>query len=337
MKGKYIYGIINNNGNLRFSSKGFFSRKPYTVSYSGISAVVKDAPIKVYEADQKGLLSHNSVLSEIMKTTSVLPLSYGTIARSEDEIKGLLKNAYSAIVEKLAKIKDKLEFDLEVIVVNEQPILNEILENNKGIKVLRNNLLAQGKEAKMQDKLLIGGMIAKEVEKYKIGAAKDIIAWLKAHSADYKIIGGKNLLLNVVFLVHKTKMNDFESYIYKLGDKYGDRLKFKYAGPLAPYSFVELKLLMINFNAVDNARKQLGLGEEATLKEIKDAYRKLAQEHHPDKNPGDNFKEEEFKKIADAYKLLYEYTKRYPKNCYIFKPEEITEFSVLLKENSLNE
>lgn len=337
MKGKYIYGIIKSDNNIRFSSMGLFRKKPYSISYNGISAVVKDAPVKIYEADQKGLLSHNSVLSEIMKNTSVLPLSYGTIAKSEDEVKGLLKNAYPVIVEKLAKIKDKAEFDMEVTVVNEQPILNEILEKNKEIKALRNNLLAQGKEAKIQDKLLIGSMIAKEVVRYKLDAAKEIMAWLNPYCSEHKVIGGTPFLLNSVFLVYKPKMKDFESAIYKLGDKYGDRLKFKYAGPLAPYSFVELKLLMINFNTIDNARKQLGLSEEAALKDIKDAYRNLAQEYHPDKNSGDTVKEEEFKKIADAYKLLYEYTKRYPRNRYIFKPKEVTEFSILLKETGHDE
>jgi DnaJ-class molecular chaperone len=43
---------------------------------------------------------------------------------------------------------------------------------------------------------------------------------------------------------------------------------------------------MANFNEIEEARKLLGLGEAATLDEIKRAYRTLAHRHHPDKHGG---------------------------------------------------
>jgi molecular chaperone DnaJ len=48
----------------------------------------------------------------------------------------------------------------------------------------------------------------------------------------------------------------------------------------------------------------LGVGQEATAEEIKKAYRKLAQTHHPDANPGDAAAEEKFKEISEAYATL---------------------------------
>ena len=50
--------------------------------------------------------------------------------------------------------------------------------------------------------------------------------------------------------------------------------------------------------------KTLGLTEGATAEEIKKAYRKLAQEYHPDANPGDSEAEETFKEISEAYATL---------------------------------
>ncbi|HET8739907.1 MAG TPA: molecular chaperone DnaJ [Acidimicrobiia bacterium] len=48
----------------------------------------------------------------------------------------------------------------------------------------------------------------------------------------------------------------------------------------------------------------LGVAETATQEEIKKAYRKLAQTHHPDANPGDESAEERFKEISEAYATL---------------------------------
>ncbi|HJQ76560.1 MAG TPA: molecular chaperone DnaJ [Acidimicrobiia bacterium] len=48
----------------------------------------------------------------------------------------------------------------------------------------------------------------------------------------------------------------------------------------------------------------LGVAESATPEEIKKAYRKLAQKHHPDANPGDTAAEDRFKEISEAYSIL---------------------------------
>ncbi len=54
----------------------------------------------------------------------------------------------------------------------------------------------------------------------------------------------------------------------------------------------------------------LGVGREATAEEIKKAYRKLALQFHPDRNPGDGAAEERFKGCAEAYEVLADPEKR---------------------------
>ena len=48
----------------------------------------------------------------------------------------------------------------------------------------------------------------------------------------------------------------------------------------------------------------LGVGKNATPEELKKAYRKLALQYHPDRNPGDKEAEEKFKEAAEAYDVL---------------------------------
>jgi len=54
----------------------------------------------------------------------------------------------------------------------------------------------------------------------------------------------------------------------------------------------------------------LGVSRNATLEEIKTAYRNLAKKYHPDRNPGDKSAEEKFKEISVAYGVLSDPQKR---------------------------
>mgnify|MGYP003329335362 CR=1 FL=1 len=54
----------------------------------------------------------------------------------------------------------------------------------------------------------------------------------------------------------------------------------------------------------------LGVAKSASADEIKKAYRKVAMQYHPDRNPGDKAAEEKFKEAAEAYEVLSDADKR---------------------------
>ena len=54
----------------------------------------------------------------------------------------------------------------------------------------------------------------------------------------------------------------------------------------------------------------LGVSKSATADELKKAYRKVAMQYHPDRNPGDKAAEEKFKEAAEAYEVLSDSQKK---------------------------
>jgi len=79
--------------------------------------------------------------------------------------------------------------------------------------------------------------------------------------------------------------------------------------------------VVASFEEIDKARRLFGLQEFASLKEIKQAYRKKAFMYYPDKSGSKNDQSEEvMKSLNESYKLLMEYCSRYE---YSFKEEDI--------------
>jgi len=79
---------------------------------------------------------------------------------------------------------------------------------------------------------------------------------------------------------------------------------------------------LLNFEEIDKARKLLGFPQQATLNEIKDAYRRIAKEYHPDKQRPGKKKElsQKMAQINKAYKILMEYVEKYT---FCFSEEEV--------------
>jgi DnaJ-class molecular chaperone len=76
-----------------------------------------------------------------------------------------------------------------------------------------------------------------------------------------------------------------------------------------------------NFHEIDEARKLLGLGQAASLNEIKSAYRRLANQHHPDRHDDtDQGNNEMMKKLNLAFKLLMDFCTSYK---YSFEQEDV--------------
>ncbi len=75
---------------------------------------------------------------------------------------------------------------------------------------------------------------------------------------------------------------------------------------------------MMEYDSIEEARKRLGLGKTATLDEVKEAYRRVAREAHPDRG-GDA---KAMAEINRAYDTVIQYISGYR---YSFRSEDVME------------
>jgi hypothetical protein len=115
------------------------------------------------------------------------------------------------------------------------------------------------------------------------------------------------MVANVALLVDEAGRGSLDQRLKSLDEEFEGRLLFRCVGPLPPYSFATVEVQAPSFEAIDEARRCLGLEETVPPGEIRQAYRWLASQLHPDHNPDDPQAEAHMAELTQAYKLLTDY------------------------------
>lgn len=307
--GVYLYGIIQDNQARRWALAGIGGAEAvYTICQNGLGAIVSDGAMELYEATQENLLAHNKVLEETMKAFWVLPLRLGTVARSETEVRAFLQKASRPLRETFSQLEGRAEFDVEAE-WHGDGIFKLIAEENEKIREHKERIAAAGKAVGPQEQIAMGMLVAEAINQRKAQVSQAIEEKLKALSERASPLKArtKETVFNAAFLVSQETRSAFEEAIYRLGDQYGKLLKFRYAGPLPCYSFVNLQVRMVDFKAIDEARRALGINEDVSVDKAKEAYRRLVPTCHPDRNPDDPKAPQRFQEVVESYRLLLGY------------------------------
>jgi hypothetical protein len=242
-RGKYVYCVIYGDKPLSFGPLGIGidPTDVHTVNYKDIAAVVSDTAIAVHEPTRANVLAHERVNETVMRDHTVIPMSFGTVFKTRDDIHELLRSAYEAFKDVLVKMEDKLEFGLKVL-WDRDLIIKELEKDNEDIRRLKGEITSQKGStyfARMQYGRLVDAALQQRSEKY----VHDIFEALRpvsvASRANKPI--GDRMIMNAAFLVRRDKEEDFDAVVKKIGATHTN-VTFKYTGPWPPYNFVNIRL-----------------------------------------------------------------------------------------------
>ena len=244
-EGKYIYCIVNSKQDRHFGPIGVGGRRDevLTIGYEDLSMVVSNHPLTKLVVSRENMITHEKVIEEVMKEfDSVLPVRFGTIASSADEIRNLLDNRCREFQNLLKNMERKVELGVKGLWKNMSLIFKEIVEDNKDIKKIKESIQKDKNKKNIQAKMEVGKMVAQALVKKKEKESAKITDELKIAAYDYKLNKtlGDEMFMNAAFLVDKGREKEFDNMMDDLGDAHKDRVKFMYSGPFAPYNFVNI-------------------------------------------------------------------------------------------------
>lgn len=243
-EGKYIYCIVEAKQERNFGPNGVGPRgdEVLTIGYDDLSMVVSNHASARVPASRENMLAHQRVIEQVMtEFDSVLPVQFGTVASSADEVRNLLDRRYREFNSALVDMDHKVELGLKGLWKDMNVIFDEIVEENKTIKGLKQTLRSKGSQD-VSSKMKVGRLVKEALEKKNEKQAEEVVDRLRRTSYEHKLnaTSGDEMFMNTAFLVGKGWEKEFDNIMDDLSDEYEDRMKFMYSGPLPVFNFVNI-------------------------------------------------------------------------------------------------
>jgi hypothetical protein len=245
--GYYIYAIIRSAQDRSFGPIGIGAGGDdvLTIGAGELSMVVSRHGLAKFAVSRENLIAHERVIEAIMKEyDSVLPVRFGTIAASADEVRNLLERRSGEFKNLLDAMDHKIELGVKAMWKDLKTIYKELAVEDKDIKRAQGEIRnAKGKRnlgADIELGRLVEGALAKKKEKEREGVAQT----LRRIASDCKLTktSGEAMFMNASFLVQKGREKEFDNIMEDLTDRHRSRIQFLYAGPLPVFNFVNVAI-----------------------------------------------------------------------------------------------
>lgn len=240
---KYIYGIVDQSAESSYGSIGINEGNVSVISIGPLGAICSDVSDARIRPERKNLAAHNAVIKRIIEDATVLPMSFGTIADSVDEVQGILKKNKVQFAGQLKRLNGKVEMGLRISLI--VPNIFEYMVNSEPeLSDLRDRIYAGHRVPTHNDQIELGRTFNRLLEEARENYLSSVMEVLTPLVVEIKSNPPRNEseVANLAALINRNQMQRFEDGIQEAALLFDNNFSFDYNGPWACFNFVDLTL-----------------------------------------------------------------------------------------------
>ncbi|GAM14474.1 gas vesicle synthesis GvpLGvpF [Mesobacillus selenatarsenatis SF-1] len=213
----------------------------YTIHHQDTAAVVSRVNGEVLP-ERQNLLAHQQGIMEVMKTHTVIPMSFGNVFNSEEDVILILEHLSKELKALFSQLENKLEVGLKVVA--KQKWIDGLIEQDPYLNEWKSGKKDASDPALLYEKIQLGEQVQRVFNHLEQKAQEELFTPL-FHAAESgklnSIVPGKTIL-NAAFLIDREYEEAFDEKVNQLYEQWKERAEFKYSGPWPPYNFVNIRL-----------------------------------------------------------------------------------------------
>lgn len=241
--GRYLYGIIraSKEETLGIIGIGDMDNTVYTMLFKDIAAVVSDIPCKKIRPERRHLARHHSVIGELMKRGTALPVAFGHISPNGAHIKRFLSENYKSLSQQLTMLANKVEMGLKVF-WDVENIFEFFVGIHRELALFRDEIFLKPYGPSQEEKIELGRKFESLLNHERERHAERVIEILRPYCYEIKQNKPKNekMVMNLAILIDKDRVERIEKGIFEAAKAFDNNYSFDYNGPWTPYNFVHI-------------------------------------------------------------------------------------------------
>ena len=236
----YAYGVVRAGAPVP-ARAGVLGADVRVVVDGDLAALVSPVESETVRAKRRDLLAHSDVLQEAYSAGPVLPLRFGTVFGSPDELRDVFLERQRAELSALLDRFDGLcEMRLRAAYHHEETVLAAITAGDPQIAQLREQSLS--KPGSQPLLLQLGELVAKRYQAQRDADAGDIVTRIGAVAEEVRTDEPDDALtvVKASFLIRDRDRRGFDELLESVALGLRHLVAFTCTGPLPPHSFVAI-------------------------------------------------------------------------------------------------
>ncbi len=237
----YVYGVSPKTGRELPSVHGVEDGELHGVEHDGLLALT--SRLRRARLAASDLRAHWRVLEQAFEQTTVLPVRFGTVMESEDDVRERLLEPNA---ERLSALLEQMSGLMQLNVkgrYDEDALLRQIVQQNPAIAKLRAGVAQRSAEAAPAEQFRLGQMVEGEVALHR---DRDTAEALEALEPSALAVRAEEVshpsAFDLAFLVERSGEARFNEVVHHLRERFAPRIELRYVGPLPPFSFAQADL-----------------------------------------------------------------------------------------------
>lgn len=237
--GLYLYGVVRAGTQLPEGLVGVVATIPHLLEDGELAAVVSELPEDADFGTPQDLVAHSAVLDTIAAATTVLPMRFGTVLPSSQDLREEVLAEPAGLSEVLSQLDGAVQYTVRVR-YDQDVVLPEILRDDPRLLGLQQAIAGTTEDETRTERIALGEAVVAAFDALRGPDSQELLDTLDPFVRDLAVHEGAQAddVLDVALLVGCPETDGFEEALEAAAKRDHPRMRYKLLGPQAPYDFV---------------------------------------------------------------------------------------------------
>jgi hypothetical protein len=238
--GLYVYAVGRSGEGETPPLTGVFDRPAYRLAVGPLCAVVSQCPVATVRAERRHIAAAQGVLAALSARFDMLPMAFGTITKSEDDLGRFLDDHQETLDAQLRRVSGAIEMSLRLSLEAPDPIAY-LVERTPALRAARERVFHGRRPPSHDDKIRLGQMFDDALQRYRDSHTTQVVAVLEASCAEVIAlpVRAEREIANLAALVSRAGVDAFEAAVQLSAARIDEDIAFAIGGPWPPHNFVQ--------------------------------------------------------------------------------------------------